>query len=559
MGVPSYFKWISDRHKTLIRDDLPVCDKRILFLDFNGAIHPAVKADPQLLLDNMPAAVCMYLDNLINQCQPTEVYIAIDGVAPRAKMEQQRERRYKSAMESNYLRDLALRTGREALLRKEPVDFNMISPGTKFMDDLHEKLIVHIKEKYTKMIVTLNGANVAGEGEHKIMDEIRKRNDSEISGNQYIVYGLDADLIFLSMLNKPSIFLMREASQFERTETIGPNFRYFDVGGLTNIIMSFLDPNVLIEDLHKYGIANAVGGREVGPRPKMLHIKKRTLLDYTYLCFFLGNDFIPRLQCLRIRDGSIADLIVLYKETRWSLDDYLVNENLSINKTFLLRIITELDKMSDQLLLQQTSNRQDRIAKFNYYNASKDTYEREKELYQCVEARYPDTLQLGTAGWRNRYYRYYMNINNRNESEFMRHINPICKSYIEGTVWVLKYYVGHHNNWSWYYPYNAAPTTYDLMNWLTNTIGSYINYTFSTDMPVTPVVQLLSILPPDSANLLPDGLSRLMLDKESVVNYMYPLKFRLLTEGNIYLHECRPVLPHIDQELLGLVVGSSFR
>lgn len=54
--------------------------------------------------------------------------MAIDGVAPRAKMNQQRSRRFRSAKEAKDLRDKAIAKGEELPL-EPPFDSNCITPG----------------------------------------------------------------------------------------------------------------------------------------------------------------------------------------------------------------------------------------------------------------------------------------------------------------------------------------------------------------------------------------------------------------------------------------------
>ena len=110
-----------------------------LMIDMNGLIHPAVK-DVNMNIDQMYSAVSNYLDNVINFANPEKlVYIAIDGVAPKAKMDQQRIRRYKSVRESKQLRDLNIKYGKT--ITESTVDFNMISPGTVFMNTLKNSLL----------------------------------------------------------------------------------------------------------------------------------------------------------------------------------------------------------------------------------------------------------------------------------------------------------------------------------------------------------------------------------------------------------------------------------
>ena len=125
----------------------------------------------------------------------------MDGVAPRAKMTQQRLRRFKSAKE----RDIS------------KFDRNCISPGTDFMLTLEQNINEYISNQmptYVKKTIFSSTAN-PGEGEHCIMDYIKK--ECKNKERQLIIYGLDADLILLSMATLfPKIYLLREVQFFER-------------------------------------------------------------------------------------------------------------------------------------------------------------------------------------------------------------------------------------------------------------------------------------------------------------------------------------------------------
>jgi hypothetical protein len=66
------------------------------------------------------------------------------------------------------------------------------------------------------------------------------------------------------------------------------------------------------------------------------------------------------------------------------------------------------------------------------------------------------------------------------------------QSYLEGLYWVLIYYHKGCGSWTWYYPYLYAPLASDLVN-----LAS-IEVKFEAGRPFTPLLQLLSVLPPQS-------------------------------------------------------------
>ena len=98
-----------------------------------------------------------YIDRIVNMIRPRKVlYMAIDGVAPRAKMNQQRSRRFRAAQLADIEREAAEKVradlsaiGQEDQLpeKKKHFDSNCITPGTPFMAHLAFCLRYYIANK----------------------------------------------------------------------------------------------------------------------------------------------------------------------------------------------------------------------------------------------------------------------------------------------------------------------------------------------------------------------------------------------------------------------------
>ena len=203
-------------------------------------------------------AIFNYVDLLFGKIKPKKfLLMAVDGVAPRAKMNQQRSRRFRTAKEDKEVREKALAKG-EKLPEAKAFDSNCITPGahimlspnhmvahisagTPFMARLSEQLRYFVNKKISEdsnwrdIEVVLSGHDVPGEGEHKIMEYIRlSRAQPNYNPNiRHCFYGLDADLIMLGLLSHdPHFCLLREEVKF------GPASRKKSAGGYA-VLSSF--------------------------------------------------------------------------------------------------------------------------------------------------------------------------------------------------------------------------------------------------------------------------------------------------------------------------------
>lgn len=74
-------------------------------------------------------SIFAYVDHLFGKIKPKKLFfMAVDGVAPRAKMNQQRSRRFRTAKEAREVKEKAEAKG-EKLPDEKAFDSNCITPG----------------------------------------------------------------------------------------------------------------------------------------------------------------------------------------------------------------------------------------------------------------------------------------------------------------------------------------------------------------------------------------------------------------------------------------------
>ena len=183
-----------------------------LYLDMNGIVHPCThpegKAAPKTE-EAMMVEIFKYTERVVNMTRPRKVLlIAIDGVAPRAKMNQQRSRRFRSAEEAKVKakeKEDAIKeweamgkTMSDEYKSEKAWDSNAITPGTPFMDLLANSLRYWVAYKmnvdpgWANLQVIISDASVPGEGEHKIMDFVRRQRSQPgyDANTTHVFYGL---------------------------------------------------------------------------------------------------------------------------------------------------------------------------------------------------------------------------------------------------------------------------------------------------------------------------------------------------------------------------------
>jgi 5'-3' exonuclease len=471
-----------------------------LLIDMNGIIHTAAQKVyeygnykpnrtlmKRIIKKNMTndiklfETVCLEIDKIFRTCRPTKrLILTIDGVAPVAKQAQQRKRRFKSAKEAG-----------DNIMAFNP---SSISPGTKFLDHLSKYIDWYIRKKISEDIgwrnieVIFANEKVPSEGEHTCYRYIRNYGNKNES---FCVSALDADLIMLSLgTHFPNMYILRE-DQYD------PNNDYFliDMGGVRIDIID----EMKWESDKEYNQINAVN-------------------DFIFICFMVGNDFLPHVPSIEIIESGIELMLQVHYQTCAEYG-HLTNVYENNNVKFV--------KKSVEIFLQT-------IGMFE-----KELLESKLKKGQTI----PDPLLLSCAK-QNPNCSYTLDIDKYIELYCQKHfenhsIEHVCHEYLEGMQWVLNYYTKDVPNWKWCYPSHYAP----FASLLSNYTNSFVFKNYQQTYPHLPFQQLISILPPQSAELIPTPLSLLLTDENSPMKMFCPTDFEIDTTGKRKEYEGIVILP----------------
>ncbi|KAJ5981371.1 hypothetical protein N7499_001619 [Penicillium canescens] len=381
MGVPKFFRWLSERYPAI---SMLIAESRIpefdsLYLDMNGIIHNCTHSDSdsptfRMTEDQMFIAIFNYIEHLFGKIKPKKLfYMAVDGVAPRAKMNQQRARRFRTALDAENAKEKAIQQGLE-MPKEDAFDSNCITPGTEFMQKLTQQLKYFINKKISEdtdwqgVEIVLSGHEVPGEGEHKIMEYIRcsKAQPNYESNVRHCLYGLDADLIMLGLLSHdPHFCLLREEVTFGRQVSKKPKELEHQNFYLLHLSMVREYLELEFQELEQEGVLDFPFDME------------RVIDDFILMAFFVGNDFLPNLPNLHINEGALALMFKLYKEVLPKMGGY-INEQGVINVQRLGMLVEALSGVEHRFFEAENSDAQWIKSKKN--DGSLELQQKPKEL-----------------------------------------------------------------------------------------------------------------------------------------------------------------------------------
>ena len=550
MGVPGFFAWLLKTHKNdqFIFNNI---NKTVssLYIDANCLFHPRCfkvlseltdEKDIDKLEDAMIENIINYTSDIIDFVCPQDlVYIAVDGVAPLAKISQQRKRRFRSVQDRDIYESIKNKYNKP----NNGVWTNtVITPGTCFMEKLHIRLIEYCetRKKKSKCNIIYSSYHSPGEGEHKILQHIKCKK--KLTNKVNIVYGLDADLFFLTIASEiQNIYLLREESHIQNRENSdSENLCYVSIDktkeGFNKMMHKLLKEK--IDNIDKYNENFCVDDIDFCD-------------DFIFICYLLGNDFLPHFPSIDIKKNGLDIVIDSYCDTFLYYKKNLLcrkNAKIHINNEIFCDFIRELSNREEnffKFVLPEYENRKKRKKCF-----SRDKYEIEIwNIDNMMNIDINDPIKIGKGDlhdYKFRYYEHYFHTTYYQQET----INDVCKNYLEGLKWVTEYYFDKCCNWKWQYKYNHAPFISDIyLYMLNNNININIDvniYDEKNGGPIDCFTQLLCVIPPKCSNILPKNMRYLITSIESPVIDMFPTYITLDCINKDQFWQCIPNVPYLD-------------
>jgi 5'-3' exonuclease len=510
MGVPLFYPYIKRNYPKRVVNirngyDLPSLKVKVdvLMIDLNGLFHPSAqkiyqygahkplkqlmrqpskKPSPLTLQLRVFEDICKTIENLVDKVRPTkDLVLCVDGVAPRGKQSQQRSRRYKGSLEHG----------------PDNFDPNCMTPGTKFMDHLTRYIDWYIHRRicesdmWKPLRIFFSSEKAAQEGEQKAISYIRKYTNTDLT---YCIHGLDADIIMLALsTHLPKIYVLRDDIYNHENE-----FNLIDVGGLH----ADLSANIAWNN-HSYNEITAID-------------------DFVFMCFMVGNDFLPHVPSLEIIEDGIDHMLDVYRQVGSSYG-HLTRKSKSKGVIFCKKAL--------KIFLGTISHYDKEILSRKY--AKTDSYFPDELMNKFITIDANSNVCLNISGYRDEYH----------DTKFAHNdIEEVCHHYLDGLQWVLSYYTGGVPDWKWSYPHHYAPFAHELATH----IKTFKFVTRPSSQPSTPFQQLLSVLPPKSAQLIPEPMSSLLTNVDSPLLPFCPTKFDIDLSGKRQDWEGIVLLPHVN-------------
>ena len=524
MGIPTYFRYLFEKYSNAI---IQINNKPhpyiydYFFIDFNSICYNCYYDNPNVSKDILISKIFDSTLDLCRRVNPKKfLYISVDGPIPFAKIHQQRSRRFKAKQMDVYLSSSSSSSSSSSISHH-------LAPGTEFMCslmDYFEKHLHYIRQQLQHHPdVVFSNANQIGEGEHKIMIELRKQKSTILKNDNTIaVFSPDNDLLSLLMfIDIPKIFLVRYIdSQMKRLFRLGQSMNS-SIKDLVYISIDEISSKFEMEQHKKLNISSSC------PSIGSLQFDKQSLLlDYNFILSICGNDFVQVTPYLRIKNDGLSKLLNIYLAILQKQKSYLIDKDtLNFNKPFLLQFFIELKKREQRewqevqkFIESQRTNPDKSIDDDSSLSEKQKKENKLSHLYICnpshpfFENYIADFLKLESAilsndvrKFKNMYYSHFLQ-QSTNHQVLQREKKRMVAEYLTSLKFTLLYYTTNETpSYEWFYRYRCPPLFSDVAFFLEKNIIDINNIQFKKGQVYSPLEQLIYILPRESIlTILPD-------------------------------------------------------
>jgi len=517
MGIPYYFSYLIQKHRHCVSklDTLDLIHN--LFIDSNSIIYDSLSNNNKNQYeDSIIKNVIVKIEEIITIIKPQEnIFIAFDGVPPFAKINQQKNRRYKTAYQNK-------------ILKKDcNWDTCAITPGTTFMSNLNKSLKTHFNNYNNNNInVILSLSDEHGEGEHKLFAILR--NNTNLHNKTNVLYGMDSDLFMLSLNHlkyTQNIFLYRETPLFIATldKSLDPKEKYIiNIDKLALIIYLLITKQTNDKIILPIERCNTYYNK---------------IEDYIFICFLLGNDFLPHFPAINIRINGFTILLELYQKL-FDINEFIIS-NGTINWHSFKKYINHIAKNEEQFI-KEVYNVREKQSKKYYPETTSEELEHKFNSIPSWDLNIEHYINPCEEDWQHRYYYSLCSMDSRTK-DYNNNLKLMCRNYLETLQWVYHYYSRECSNWTLHYKYYYPPLLCDLY--------TYIPY-FNSELTIVEDYSILNtnvllayVLPKNSLHLLPEKLHNYLL-----ANYekYYREDYELIYAFCKYFYEGHVIFPTIE-------------
>lgn len=590
MGVPGFFSWLIKNKKKLgarglVQNDLET-NVKWLMLDTNCLLHPCVAnvvekykegtlnlnhtLNVRTQIENLIwEKIKLCIDDMIRIVKPEYLYVGIDGVAPMGKILQQRQRRYrflydkKIKLEVNdvetMLNNLGLELNEEKFMGKTtlksngieepiiPVSSIELTPGTDYMERIHKRMEIYMEELGKKGIKYIYSSyHDEGEGEHKILQYIK---NNLTPSDSVVIYGLDADLLFLSLSigYEYDLYVMREKQIFVGKEVDldeVPDYNYVEIKQL----------HLLISNL------------------------SISTEDFIVLCYLIGNDFLPNILTLDVKKGGLDKIFRAWDNLKQKLKlkdeidsntsqykSHLVIHNnirnptqqITINMELLRELFAELiwtekytwKNINRDKYLNQNDIEPEELEKL--VNAREEEKQVELEKFIRGETSNTDCLEKIEFNSPMEFYGYYLGTLNSMDID-KNIIRKMVQDYLNGIEWCIQYYLDKCEDWEWGYNFTVAPLIKDIVNYFPTHINKVkVNTKINLNekmrsRTLCPVEQLVLAIPPLTYKYVIENQIITQLKSNLKIGYMFPEEYLIDVNKEHIFWKCQVRIPSVE-------------